>query len=335
PADVVRQLRQFQDDKINDLIGQLWGVIRTTPAERQKVIAAVKKTITSSTEADIHLGRALYEKTCAQCHVLFGAGGKVGPDITGSNRTNLDYLLENIYDPNAVIPREYAATFFVTHDGRSLTGIVKERNNKTITIQTANEVITLPVEDIEEEKPSEVSMMPEDQLKPFSEYQIRSLIAYLQSPTQVPLLATEDNAAQFFNGKDLSGWTGDAKLWKVENGEIIGKSPGIKKNEFLKSDLLVTDFRLSVKVQLKPNRENSGIQFRSEVLPDGDVKGYQADIGAGWWGKLYEEHGRGLLTKDNRDPFVKKEEWNDYVIEAKGSRIRTWINGNLCVDLED
>ena len=69
-----------------------------------------------------------YAKTCQQCHTLFGVGGKVGPDITGSNRANLDYLLENILDPSAVIPKEYAATVIELTDGRVVTGIVKERD---------------------------------------------------------------------------------------------------------------------------------------------------------------------------------------------------------------
>jgi hypothetical protein len=88
-------------------------------------------------------------------------------------------------------------------------------------------------------------------------------------------LATADTVKDFFNGKDLSGWTGDPKLWKVENGEILGHSPGIAKNEFLKSQIVADDFRLTVKVKLVPNKENSGIQFRSEVLPNGDVRGYR------------------------------------------------------------
>jgi hypothetical protein len=86
---------------------------------------------------------------------------------------------------------------------------------------------------------------------------------------------------------------------------------------------------------LTPNTENSGIQFRSEILPDGDVKGYQADIGKGWWGKLYEEHGRAILWDKSGEEHVKAGEWNEYVIEAVGSRIRTYINGKLCVDLDD
>ena len=82
-------------------------------------------------------------------------------------------------------------------------------------------------------------------------------------------------------------------------------------------------------MRLTPNTENSGIQFRSERLENGEVKGYQADAGAGWWGKLYEEHGRGLLWKKPGDFHVKKEGWNTYEIVAVGDRILTAINGEL------
>jgi hypothetical protein len=99
--------------------------------------------------------------------------------------------------------------------------------------------------------------------------------------------------------------------------------------------MTAADFKLRVKVKLVPNRENSGIQFRSEALPGGDVRGPQADVGLGWWGKLYEEHGRGLLWKASGDRHVKVDDWNDYVIEAVGSRVRTWLNGKPCVDLDD
>ena len=138
-----------------------------------------------------------------------------------------------------------------------------------------------------------------------------------------------------FNGKDLTGWDGDPKLWRVEKGEIVGTSPGIKRNEFLRSQMIAGDFRLTLQVKLVPDRENSGVQFRSESLPGGEVKGPQADVGAGWWGKLYEEHGRGLLWKKSGEKHVKAGEWNEYTIEAVGSRVRTWINGKPCVDLED
>src|SRR5262249_9812299 len=82
------------------------------------------------------------------------------------------------------------------------------------------------------------------------------------------------------------------------------------------------DFRLTLKVKLVPDLGNSGVQFRSEALPGGDVKGYQADVGAGWWGKLYEEHGRGLLGKKAGAPLVRAGDWNDYEIVAVRGRRR-------------
>jgi uncharacterized protein (DUF736 family) len=150
------------------------------------------------------------------------------------------------------------------------------------------------------------------------------------------MLATPDNAKDFFNGKDLTGWEGDRTLWTVEDGAIVGRTKtGLKRNNFLVSQLAVEDFKLSLKVKLVPNKENSGIQFRSVLLPDGEMRGPQADIGAGWWGKLYEESGRGLLAKEGGEKYVKPEEWNDYVIEAIGPRVRIWINGQLCTDYTD
>src|SRR5204863_27437 len=152
----------------------------------------------------------VYAKTCQQCHTLYAVGGKVGPDITGSNRANLDYLLENVFDPSAVIPKEYAATRFNLADGRDITGILKGETPAAVTVVTEN-----------------------------------------------------------------------------------------------------------------------------ETLPEGEMKGQQADIGAGWWCKLYEESGRGLLAKEGGEKHVKPDEWNDYVVEAKGDAVKIWINGQLVCDYTD
>src|SRR5262249_41815003 len=153
---------------------------------------------------DVSLGRALFAKTCQQCHVLFGVGGKVGPDITGANRANLDYLLENVLDPSAVIPKEYAVTILTLQDGRIITGIVREQTPAALTVVTATETLTVPRGDVDSLTPSNTSMMPDDQLKPMSDHEVRSLFAYLQSPAQVPLLGTADTVKDFFNGKDLT-----------------------------------------------------------------------------------------------------------------------------------
>jgi hypothetical protein len=178
-------------------------------------------------------------------------------------------------------------------------------------------------------------MMPDDQLSQFSDHEKRSLIAYLRGKSQVPLKATLENVSQFFNGKDLTGWKGNAELWSVVDGEIVGKTSGLKENEFLISDMAAGDFKLTVDVKLVGNQGNSGIQFRSVARDDGSVEGYQADVGAGWWGKLYEEHGRALLWDKSGESHVKNGEWNTYVIEAVGSKVTTSINGQPCVDLDD
>ena len=337
-AETVRQLRNLQDASVDAQIARLWGVVRATPADRLKLIAEWRAKLTTPTKTapDLNLGRAVFAKTCQQCHTLYGVGGKVGPDITGSNRANLDYLLENVFDPSAVIPNEYAATRFNLADGRVVTGILKGQTPAAVTVVTETETLTIPAGDVEQRTPSALSMMPDDILKAATEFEVRSLMAYLQAPNQVPMLATADNAKDVFNGKDLTGWDGDAAVWSVQNGEIVGKTAtGLKRNTFLKSPLAVTDFKLSLKVKLTPNRENSGIQFRSEPLPDGEMRGPQADIGAGWWGKLYEESGRGLLAKEGGERHVRPDEWNDYVVEARGAAVKIWINGELVCDYTD
>jgi hypothetical protein len=179
-------------------------------------------------------------------------------------------------------------------------------------------------------------MMPEALLQNLPDQEIRDLIYYLRGQGQAPLIATPETVSLFFNGKDLANWDGDASLWKVENGEIVGKAAtGLKHNEFLKSQLVLTDFRFACKMKLVPNSANSGIQFRSEPFGEYEMRGPQADAGAGWWGKLYEENGRALLWNKPGDSCVKTDDWNTYEIVAVGSKIRTALNGQLCVDLDD
>ena len=334
-ADLVRQLETLRSDEVRALVKKSWGTVRETPAEKAKMIEEYKAMAQSKSDPkpDLALGRAVFAKTCQQCHVLFNVGGKVGPELTGSNRTNLDYLLSNILDPSAVMAKEYQPTI-VLAEGRTISGLIKSEDSKALTLQTANAIEIIPLGEIEERKLSDKSMMPDDQLRQFSRHEIRSLLAYLANDGQAPLLASSANAAEFFNAKDLTMWGGDSSLWSVVDGEIVGKTSGLKKNEFLVNEMVVENFHLSLDVKLIDNQGNSGIQFRSQ-RHDGGMKGYQADVGEGWWGKLYEEEGRALLWKESGEKHVKLGEWNRYEVKAVGSKIQTWINGNLCVDLDD
>jgi putative heme-binding domain-containing protein len=336
-ADVVRQMRSLKDPELDKRLAEVWGVVRESAVEKRALIDSYAKMLQSKpkTPPDVALGRAVYARTCATCHELFGVGGAVGPGLTGSNRKDLDYLLHNILDPSAVMAKEYQPYVILTEDGRVLTGLVSAATDDALTVRTATEELVVPRDEIEEMKLSDKSMMPDDQWQKLTEHEIRSLVAYLSGDAQTPILATAETASLLFNGRDLAGWRGDADLWRVEDGQIVGRSSGLERNAFLVSDMLVEDFRLRFKVKLAPNEGNSGVQFRSEVLANGDVRGLQADVGAGWWGKLYEEHGRGLLWDKSGESHVKPGDWNEYEIAAAGPRIRTYINGALCVDMED
>jgi len=190
-ADLVRQLRNLNDKDLDRRIVEVWGIVRATPAARKELMAKYRKLLTTAgpMPPDRSLGRAIFATTCQQCHTLFGVGGNVGPDITGSDRANLDYLLENILDPSAVIQKEYTVTVIELKDGRVVTGIVRSETTVALTVVTANNTLTVPRADIDARVSSKDSMMPDDLLKALTPNEVRGLFAYLQSPAQVPLQA--------------------------------------------------------------------------------------------------------------------------------------------------
>ncbi len=176
------------------------------------------------------------------------------------------------------------------------------------------------------------------------------------------LLAAEtEEFKSIFNGKDLTGWDGNPKYWRVEDGAITGqttKDSQTPHNTFLIwRDGKVDDFELHLKFKIIGG--NSGIQYRSKEFPDWVIGGYQADFEAGetYSGILYEERFRGILAQrgqktvvhDNGKPEVvgsvgdskaiqaaiKKEDWNDYAVIARGNHLVHQINGLTTVDVTD
>lgn len=334
----LRQLAAFDDPDLEEDLARVWGVVRSTPEDRLAEIARWTELASSErvAGADLANGRAVFDRTCARCHVLHGEGGDLGPELTGSNRGELSYLLENLLDPSAIVPKEYQATLVVTTDGRLVSGIVTNESEDTITVSMEEEDLILARSDVEEIAPQESSFMPEGQLATLAEQDAIDLLAYLMNPTQVARRLTgPDPLQRFFDGKSLAGWRGDEALWSVEEGVIVGRSPGIDRNAFLRSEVDLADFRLVVDVLLEPDGGNSGIQFRSRELEGGDVAGYQADIGKGWWGALYDEHGRGVLVPSEVQDAVRPGEWNTYELLAVGDRVQTALNGRRAVDFTD
>ena len=167
---------------LSDRLRAVWGDVRQTSAEKHKMIEHLRQTMTPNiADADLENGKAIFTRTCASCHILFGQGAKIGPELTGSNRKNLDYLLENMIDPSAVVAAEFRVSVFTLSDGRVLTGIVREQNDKTITVQTPEAKQVIDRRDVEETKVSDKSLMPDGQLQVLSDSQIRDLIGYLMS----------------------------------------------------------------------------------------------------------------------------------------------------------
>lgn len=180
-----RQMLAMNSKPVRDRLNAVWGSIRPAAKDKDKLLAKYKELATG--DADRAAGRAVYAKTCASCHALFGEGGKIGPDLTGSQRTNPEYILGKVLDPNAVVPADFQVTRLVTVQGRVITGVVKQETDKVLVVQTATEELRVLKADLEERGKLGTSLMPEGQLATLSDAEVRDLLAYLAGKEQVPL----------------------------------------------------------------------------------------------------------------------------------------------------
>ena len=178
-----RQIDAFGDEELSRQLYEAWGEVRQTSADAQRLIAEYQQKLTPQVLAKANLanGRVLFNRTCAKCHTLYGEGGKIGPDITGGNRHNLYYILENILDPSASVAKQYQMTKIALEDGRILSGLVQTQPNGTIAIQTPTEQVIVPAAEILEQAISDKSMMPDGQLTTMTAEEVRDLIGYLQT----------------------------------------------------------------------------------------------------------------------------------------------------------
>jgi len=184
-----RQIRALGDEELDARLGEVWGEIRESDDSKRELVAEWKERLSDDylAQADLARGRQLYATICAACHRLYGEGGETGPDLTGSNRNDLDYLLENIFDPGAVVSADYRMSIIELKDGRTVTGVVADETDRTLVLRQAEAEITVEKEEVASRMTSPLSMMPEGLLLAFDEGQVRDLIAYLRHPVQVAL----------------------------------------------------------------------------------------------------------------------------------------------------
>jgi len=148
-----------------------------------------------------------------------------------------------------------------------------------------------------------------------------------------------DGFKLLFDGKTFNGWKGNLQVFRIENGALVGGNlqAALPNNEFLRSEEEYENFELRLQFKLVGTQSNGGVQIRTAEIPDHhEVIGYQADMGDGWWGCLYDESRRNRVLAgppaEERDKLVRANDWNDYRILCEGKRIRLWINDQPTVD---
>ncbi len=216
---LLRQMQALQHPPLNRLLHEVLGDINAPKADLEAQTAKYLALLTPEalTKADAAAGKMVYTATCGACHKLFGEGQNVGPDITGSNRKDLAYLLENVLDPNAVIGKDYQLNLFTMKDGRVMGGIVKEESEAAVRVaMMGGAEFLLTKADIAKREVSKQSTMPEGLFDALPQEMLLNLVKYLQSDGP----GSETRQAGLIEGESLTATTtttgGSAKTQNMQ-----------------------------------------------------------------------------------------------------------------------
>jgi len=315
----IRQLKSMKDAKVDALLAQVVGVVNATKADFAKSKARYVDLLNSKAmkKADLAEGKALFLQSCGLCHQLFGDGNLVGPSLTGSNRGNLDYLLDNVLDPNALIGRDYQLNVFKLKSGNTVSGIVQSETADVFNLVMPGGVkLAVNKPEVAAREVLAVSLMPEglfDALKP---EQVVNLVAYLQSPdgktkpsakTATPDVvwhiegAVEGESLQVlgttggrFNNQKMGGfkasrWSGNDHLWwaDAKTGDTLTLALPIKDKGSYQLTFVCTkahdygrfELRLDGKVITGP--QGLDLYNAKEVVTSGELDGGRHELAAG------------------------------------------------------
>ena len=183
PPHVARQLRRVIGAKFADV----WGPVETSALE-DRALSRYRSLLTDRAlaAADVRNGRAIFQQSCGACHKMYGEGGVLGPELTGSNRTNLDYLLFNVLNPSGDVPEAYRLVVVTTRDGRTFSGTVVGETDRQLTLrEVGREPAILSKADIQSRETTPLSMMPQGLFDALLDREVIDLVAYLRTMTPV------------------------------------------------------------------------------------------------------------------------------------------------------
>lgn len=186
-----REIPTYAARTLESMLGsdfsEVYGDAAALSGDKGALFEKYRKLLTSEimTNADPFEGKVVFDRTCAACHLMYGEGGEIGPDLTGSNRANLDYILLNILDPSADIPDSYKMVTVTTHEGQTLVGSIAEENGRRIILNSVGQKQIVAKQDIKSRVVSDISMMPEGLLMTLKDDEVANLIQYLR--TEEPL----------------------------------------------------------------------------------------------------------------------------------------------------
>lgn len=179
--DIVRQLSLHKDADIDAAIDKHWrGLLATGPTPEKKREAERIKAVLKTGLGDADKGKLQFTARCFICHKLFAEGGQIGPELTGYDRANVDFWLDNIFTPSLEIREGFGAYIVKTKSGQILTGLMDAQDTKGIVIKDmANNKTALKQSDIEKMEASPISLMPEGMLTGMSDADLKDFFAYL------------------------------------------------------------------------------------------------------------------------------------------------------------
>jgi putative membrane-bound dehydrogenase-like protein len=179
PPHVARQLLRVVGASFTDV----WGPVDRGAVE-ERVYARYRRLLSEPAlaKANLQNGRAVYQQSCGACHRLYGEGGTIGPDITGSNRGNLEYLLLNVLEPSAEVQDAYKMVVITTRDGRMYSGNVVNETDRQVTLNVVgSEAVVISKAEIQSREVTAVSMMPPGLFDALEDQEVIDLVAYLRT----------------------------------------------------------------------------------------------------------------------------------------------------------